>query len=61
MNDSLGVAGQPSELAPVEAFRLVRDADPVGRAIERIRKCRAGLLRRIVLLRQMRGNDMTQP
>ena len=50
-----------SELAPVEAFSLVGDADPAGRAIERARERGAGLLGRIVLLRQMRGNHVAQP
>ncbi len=49
------------EFAPGESFGLVGDADPVGGAVQCRRKRRARQVRRVVLLRKVRGDDVLQP
>src|SRR5712691_4566201 len=48
------------ELAPTEAQVLIGDADPVRVAVERSGERRAGEARQVVLLAQVRGDQMLE-
>ncbi|PWG74739.1 hypothetical protein DF186_16315, partial [Enterococcus hirae] len=46
---------------PGETVVLMRDAQPIGRAAERLGSDAAGALGRVVLLGEMREHDVPQP